>query len=300
MRRCPAARPPEVIGRTYRKRMSIELPAQRLRQRLGVSEEGDQEGDHEAHTDTDGEELADTSLSRWLPDSTSTSSAGWISTIRADPGRAGVVALGIVGGAAVLVTVLSVIWDRPAAVVSAKLPPVEVVSSSSSAPGSPVEGPPPPLVVSVIGLVNTPSLVTLPSGARVADALDAAGGALDSADVVGLNMARRLADGEQIVVGVGAPPGRPVEMGSSILSDPGVSSTGPSSAENPSGSKMLIDLNSATADEFDGLPGVGPVTAAAILTWREANGRFRSVDQLGAVDGIGPARLDKLRDHVRV
>ena len=62
----------------------------------------------------------------------------------------------------------------------------------------------------------------------------------------------------------------------------------------------MIDLNSATADEFDALPGVGPVTAAAILTWREANGRFRSVDELGAVDGIGPARLDKLRDHVRV
>ncbi|MCH9728342.1 MAG: ComEA family DNA-binding protein [Actinomycetia bacterium] len=279
--------------------MSIELPAQRLRQRLGVSKEGDHEGDHEAHTGIDGEELADTSLSRWLPESTSTNSAGWISTIRADPGRAGVVALGIVGGAAVLVTVLSVIWDRPAAVVSAKLPPVEVVSSSSSASDSPVDGPP-PLVVSVIGLVNTPSLVTLPSGARVADALDAAGGALDSADVAGLNMARRLADGEQIVVGVGAPPGRPVEMGSSIVSDPGLSSTGPSSAENPSGSKTLIDLNRATADEFDALPGVGPVTAAAILTWREANGRFRSVDQLGAVDGIGPARLDKLRDHVRV
>ncbi len=60
-------RPPEVIGRTYRKRMSIELPAQRLRQRLGVNKEGDQEGDNEAHADTDGEELADTSLSRWPP-----------------------------------------------------------------------------------------------------------------------------------------------------------------------------------------------------------------------------------------
>lgn len=280
--------------------MSIELPAQRLRQRLGVNKEGDQEGDNEAHADTDGEELADTSLSRWLPESTSTSSAGWISTIRADPGRAGVVALGIVGGVAVLVTVVSVIWDRPAAVVSAKLPPVEVVSSASSAPGSSVEGPPAPVVVSVIGLVNTPRLVTLPSGARVADALDAAGGALDGADMVGLNMARRLADGEQIVVGVGAPPGRPVEMGSSIVSDPAVSTVGPPSAKNPSGSKILIDLNTATADEFDALPGVGPVTAAAILAWREANGRFRRVDQLGNVDGIGPARLDKLRDHVRV
>ena len=280
--------------------MSIELPAQRLRHRLGVNSEGDQEGDNEAHTGTDGEELADTSLSRWLPESTSTSPTRWISTIRADPGRAGVVALGIVGGVAVLVTVLSVIWDRPPAVVSAKLPPVEMASSASSPPGSSGEGPPAPVVVSVIGLVNAPGLVTLPSGARVADALDAAGGALDGADVVGLNQARRLADGEQIVVGVGAPPGRPVEMGSSIVSDPAVSGAGSSSAGNPSGSKSLIDLNSATADEFDALPGVGPVTAAAILAWREANGRFDRVDQLGNVDGIGPARLDKLRDHVRV
>lgn len=61
----------------------------------------------------------------------------------------------------------------------------------------------------------------------------------------------------------------------------------------------MIDLNSATAEQLDTLPGVGPVTAAAIVAWRDANGRFSSVDQLGDVDGIGPARLDKLRDLVR-
>ena len=270
--------------------MSLELPAERLRRRLGAENDGGEDAD----------EQPDTSLSRWLPQSPPAGPAGWISTIRADPGRAGVVALGVIGAIAVLVTVLSLIHDRPPAVVSAKLPPVEMVSSAAPAPGPTAPGPETPVVVSVVGLVHTPGLVTLAPGARIADALDAAGGALDGADVMGLNMARRVTDGEQIVVGIGAPPGLPVEMGSSIVSDPAASSGGPSSAEKPSGAETLIDLNTATVDELDTLPGVGPVTAAAIIAWRDANGRFTSIDQLGDVDGIGPARLDKLRDHVRV
>lgn len=252
-------------------------------------------------TDTeDTDEQPDTSLSRWLPESTSTGPAGWISTIRADPGRAGVVALGVIGAIAVLVTVLSLLRDRPPAVVSAKLPPVEMVSSTAPTAGSQAPGPAAPVVVSVVGLVHAPGLVTLATGARVADALDAAGGPLDGADVLGLNMARRVTDGEQIVVGIEASPGRPVEMGSAIVSDPAPSPDSPSTAENPSSGGNLVDLNSASVEELDALPGVGPVTAAAIISWRDANGRFGSVDQLGEVDGIGPVRLDKLRDHVRV
>jgi competence protein ComEA len=266
--------------------MSTELPAERLRRRLGAENDGGA---------GDSDEQPDTSLSRWLPESAPTGPSGWISTIRADPGRAGVVALGVIGAVAVLVTVLSLIRDQPPAVVSAKLPPVEMVSSSAPSPG-----PEAPVVVSVVGLVHTPGLVTLAPGARIADALDAAGGAVDGADVTGLNMARRVMDGEQIVVGVGAPPGQPVEMGSSIVSDPAASTVGPSPAEKPSGPGTLVDLNNATVSELDTLPGVGPVTAAAIVAWRDANGRFSSVDQLSEVDGIGPARLDKLRDHVHV
>lgn len=274
--------------------MPIELPAERLRRRLGADTDAAVDSDA---GDADGH--ADTSLPRWLPESTSPGPGGWISTIRADPGRAGVVALGILAAVAVLVTVLSVLWDRPPAVVSAKLPPVEMASSASPTPSSasPAAG---PVVVSVIGLVGAPGLVTLPAGARVADALDAAGGVLDGADVMGLNMARRVVDGEQIVVGIAAPPGQPVQMGSAIVSDPTSSTAGSVSTENPSGAQVLVDLNSATVDELDDLPGVGPVTAAAIVAWREANGRFDSVDQLGEVDGIGTARLAKLRDHARV
>lgn len=274
--------------------MSPEPFAERVRRRLGAETTADPGAP---------EDQPDTSLSRWLPESGSGGAPGWLSSIRADPGRAGIVALGAIGVIAVLVTVLSLIRDEPPAVVSAKLPPVEMVSSAApSAPpsGTPSPGPSVPVVVSVVGLVHTPGLVTLPAGARIADALDAAGGALDGADVVGLNMARRVADGEQIVVGIGAAPGRPVEMGSSIVSDPVVTSVGAAAPEKDSGTTDVIDLNTATVEQLDTLPGVGPVTAAAIVAWRDANGMFASVDQLGDVDGIGPARLDKLRDRVRV
>ncbi|PRC54591.1 hypothetical protein C6A85_47990, partial [Mycobacterium sp. ITM-2017-0098] len=85
--------------------------------------------------------------------------------------------------------------------------------------------------------------------------------------VLGLNMARRVADGEQIVVGIGAPPGQPAEMGSSVVSEP--EPRGPAAtAENSSGATGLIDLNAATVEQLDTLPGIGPVTAAAIIAWR--------------------------------
>ncbi|MGE2835023.1 helix-hairpin-helix domain-containing protein [Mycobacterium sp. SMC-4] len=269
--------------------MSTELPTERLRRRLGP--EGEQ-------GDGDADEQADQSLSRWLPDQTPSAPAAWLARIRADPGRAGMLALGAVGVVAVLVTVVTLIGDQPAAVVSAKLPPVEAVPTSTGAtPAAP--GPAEPVVVSVVGLVHTPGLVTLPPGARIADALEAAGGAVDGADVLGLNMARRVADGEQIVVGLEAPPGQPGQMGSSVVAE---SSATPSGlpAEKPGAATALVDLNTATVEQLDTLPGIGPVTAAAIVAWRDANGRFQSVDQLGDVDGIGPARLDKLRDLVRV
>jgi competence protein ComEA len=160
------------------------------------------------------------------------------------------------------------------------------------------------VVVSVVGLVHTPGLVTLAPGARIADALQAAGGAVDGADTIGLNMARPLGDGEQIVVGLAPVSGQPAVLGSSVA--PGSTSVsrtsppGPGSSRVPSKPGGVLDLNTATVEQLDGLPGVGPVTAAAIVAWRQANGRFTSVDQLGDVDGIGPARLDKLRPLVRV
>ena len=165
------------------------------------------------------------------------------------------------------------------------------------------------MVVSVVGLVHTPGLVTLAPGARIADALQAAGGAMDGADTIGLNMARPVGDGEQIVVGLAPLSGLPRALGSSVASGsiPGPASAPESAPGKPTGGPTtvpkrgpMLDLNTATVEQLDALPGVGPVTAAAILAWRQANGKFTSVDQLGDVDGIGPARLDRLRALVRV
>ena len=191
--------------------MGTELAAERVQRRLGA--------EAEAEVDSDSEEAtSDAALSRWLPDANTGGPSGWLSAVRADPGRAGAVAMGVVGVVAVLVTVFTLLRDKTPPVVSAKLPPVEIVSSAQRTPAAPVpEG---PVIVSVVGLVHKPGLVTLSSGARIADALSAAGGALDGADLIGLNMARRVADGEQIIVGIAAPPGEPTTMGSSVAPEP--------------------------------------------------------------------------------
>jgi competence protein ComEA len=273
--------------------MRTELPTERLQRRLGADGESDADGDDEP----------DTTLSRWLPETAkSDGAAGWVAAVRADPGRAGINALAVVGVIAVLVTVFTLLRDETPPVASAKLPPVEMVSSAKPSPAPAPPNADGPVVVSVVGLVHKPGLATLAPGARIADALTAAGGALDGADLIGLNMARRVTDGEQIIVGIVAAPGQPAAMGSSISAGPAGAAprNAPSTAGKAPAPGGLVDLNAATVEELDVLPGVGPVTAAAIIAWRDANGRFTSVDQLGDVDGIGPARLEKLRDRVRV
>jgi competence protein ComEA len=275
--------------------MRTELSTERLHRRLGADADADNE------TDSDGDDgTSDAALSRWLPDA-KTGDGGWLAAVRADPGRAGAIVLGVVGVVAVLVTVFTLLRDKTPPVVSAKLPPVEMVSSASATASPKAPAPEGPVVVSVVGLVHKPGLVTLAPGARIADALTAAGGALDGADLMGLNMARRVADGEQVIVGIAAPPGEPTTMGSSVASETGTAApASPAATGSTAAPGDSVDLNTATVEQLDALPGVGPVTAAAIIAWRDANGKFKSVDQLGDVDGIGPARLEKLRSQVHV
>ncbi len=139
------------------------------------------------------------------------------------------------------------------------------------------------LIIDVVGKVRKPGIVTVPKGSRVYQAIEAAGGLKGRVDTASLNMARVLADGEQILVGI-EPVGAPA---------PAEGASG-----SPAGAK--VNLNTATAEQLDTLPGVGPVTAQAILDWRQKNGRFGAVEDLLDVKGIGDATLAELRDHVSV
>jgi competence protein ComEA len=275
--------------------MRTELPAERLHRRLGAQPDGDAD---ETDADTDPNSL----LPRWLPNDPGQQGAGWLARVRADPGRAGAIALAAIAAIAVLVTIFTLMRHQTPPVMSAKLPPVDTAASASRGPSpTPAAKSNQPVVVSVVGLVHTPGLVTLTPGARIADALKAAGGTTDGADTTGLNMARQVGDGEQIVVGIAPVNGQPPVLGSSVSSGSSAPSAPTTAAhsDKPS-SAEVVNLNSATVQQLDALPGVGPVTAAAIVAWRDANGKFTSVDQLAEVDGIGPARLEKLRSLVRV
>lgn len=145
------------------------------------------------------------------------------------------------------------------------------------------------LVIDVAGKVRQPGIVELPAGSRVVDAIAAAGGARPGVALTSLNLARMLVDGEQIVVGIDVP-----FIGTAPTGIPGGSTGTAGSAVTP------VNLNTATAEQLDTLPGVGPVTAQAILAWRTDNGSFTSVDELLEVSGIGDATLADLRPYVYV
>ena len=222
--------------------------------------------------------------------------------VRWNPARPGAAALCVVAVVAALLAAGITWWSRPqpssvdgtamepraaagGQVVDGSAPPEEDEATQSdstgrsdpgAATGSVQEG----LVVSVIGQVRQPGLVTVVAGARVADAIGAAGGALPDADLSTVNLARLVVDGEQIAVGV---------PGSSVPGD-----------ADPGSSGGLVDLNTATQAELEELPGIGPVLAQRILDFREDNGGFTAVEQLREVSGIGPAVYEDIVDLVTV
>jgi len=148
------------------------------------------------------------------------------------------------------------------------------------------------LVVHVVGAVRRPGLYRLREGARVADAVARAGGATVAAELAALNLAAPLVDGVQVLVPSRSASPAGVESAESD-SVPGAA-VGPTAA----GLGAKPSLSSATAEQLDELPGVGPVTAQKILDYRAEHGPFRSVDDLDAVPGIGPVRIEQLRDLV--
>jgi competence protein ComEA len=201
-----------------------------------------------------------------------------------DPGRRGVRALAVV---ALVVVLAAAGWawrSRPHAEPVA--PPVAEATPGGAA-GAVSPSASGELVVAVAGKVRRPGLVRVPAGARLADALREAGGPLPGVDVALLNPARKVTDGELIVVGVTPPPPPPAGA-------PGPAAGG---APAPGG---VLNLNTATLAQLDALPGVGPVLAQRILAYRDQHGGFTAVGDLRQVEGIGDARYEQLKDLVTV
>lgn len=222
------------------------------------------------------------------------------------------VVLGLVLLAAVAVATVHFWSVRPQAVrapepvaeeaAAPALPPDPLRSGARDQVPRPAAGEPPSgnggngsgqIVVDVSGEVHRPGVRRLPAGSRVADALEAAGGVRAGTDVTGLNRARVLVDGEQVAVGL--PPGLPV---TGTAGGTGVGS-GSAGAAGGAGPSAPLSLNTATAEQLETLPGVGPVLAQHMIDYRTENNGFRSVDELRQVNGIGDRRFADLQPLVR-
>lgn len=222
-------------------------------------------------------------IERWLPEGVLAGHARRRKVFLA----AGVVVAALIVTAVVMLTDSGPASERPPPLPVAQQQAVAVTATTSP---STTETGDEPMVVSVVGKVAEPGLITVPAGARVADAIRAVGGADKDADLLSVNLARRLSDGEQVYVGVPVPP--EVQAAEAGPAQPGA---GPGQQES-----AKVDLNTAGPEQLESLNGVGEVTAQRILDWRAQNGRFTAVEQLREVDGIGEKRFAELREQVTV
>lgn len=208
-------------------------------------------------------------------------------------GHVAVVAVTVAVGLAL--TTWWVLRDQPETITAVSAEPAAPLLADASDGASPSPSPSAApgggasdgtVTVDVAGKVRRPGIVVLAQGARVTDALQQAGGARKGVDLTSINLARLLVDGEQIVVG--APSGA------------AAAAPGPASTAQPGGGGQLVNLNLASPTELEALPQVGPVTAQAIVAWREQHGGFTRVDELLEIDGIGAKTLERLAPHVTV
>lgn len=180
---------------------------------------------------------------------------------------------------------------------TAEAPVPRDADGSASDPGAGEQGA--QLVVHVAGAVAAPGVVRLPQGSRVVDAVAAAGGLRPDAEPDRVNLAAPLTDGERVVVPILGQPD-PVELPGAVAPSPASGGSAAADAGATGALGQPVDLNTATVEQLDTLPGVGPATASAILDHRTSEGPFRSVDELIEVRGIGEAKLEALRDLVTV
>jgi competence protein ComEA len=206
-------------------------------------------------------------------------------------------------GALVLIGLLCAGWSvlraRPVAIASTPELAVPTATAARSGPTAAVTTPAKPtaqIMVHVLGAVRQPGVVTLAERARVRDAIEAAGGLERDAAPGELNLAQVLADGQQVMIGTRKKPSGEVRegSGSATTDQPGRGTT------DPGGDGATVDLNRASQSQLEELPGVGPVTAAKIVAWREEHTRFSKVEELQEIDGIGPKTYAEIAPHVRV
>ena len=226
-----------------------------------------------------------------------------------DPGRRGLAVLAVVALLAALAGAWYFAAARPAASTTTSLQrpatspgPQPAPAGAGTLTGWPTAAPPSSassqlIVIDVVGRVAAPGVVELPSGARIRDAIAAAGGALPGTDLTALDLASKLTDGQQLFVGIPPPAGAAAQAAGGVVGGELAGGGAPGAADTSSG---IVNLNTATLAQLETLPGVGPVLAQHVLDWRGQHGRFASVSQLQQVSGIGPSKYAALAGRVTV